>query len=111
MIYISQWKIETSKYNFTIIDAPGHRDMFKNMITGTSQPDVAVLVVASASGEFDVGPSENGETREHTLWSNMLGVGQVNVGVNKMDEKSVNNSEKRYNEIKTRSATSGSTLA
>ena len=55
------------------------------MITGTSEADVAVLVVASAFGEFDVGPSENGETRDHILLSYTLGVRQMNVGVNKMD--------------------------
>ena len=73
-IDISLWKFETSKYYFTIIDAPGHRDFIKNMITGTSQADVAVLVVASASGEFEAGISKNGQTREHILLSYTLGV-------------------------------------
>ena len=81
------------------------------MITGTSQANVAVLVVASASGEFDVGTSENGETREHILLSYTLGVKHVIVALNKTDEKTANYSKKRYNETKTRSATSGSTLA
>ena len=100
-IDISLWKFETSKYYFTIIDAPGHRDFIKNMITGTSQADVAVLVVASASGEFEAGISKNGQTHEHILLSYTLGVKQMIVAVNKMDEKTVNYSEKRYNEIKT----------
>jgi elongation factor 1-alpha len=99
-IDIALWKFETTKYVFTIIDAPGHRDFIKNMITGTSQADVAVLVVASGTGEFEAGISANGQTREHALLAYTLGVKQMIVVVNKMDDKSVNYSEKRYNEIK-----------
>ncbi|KAL7719203.1 Elongation factor 1-alpha [Entamoeba marina] len=100
-IDISLWKFQTNKYYFTIIDAPGHRDFIKNMITGTSQADVAILIVASGSGEFEAGISKNGQTREHILLSYTLGVRQMIVAVNKMDDKSVNFSEKRFNEIKT----------
>ena len=71
------------------------------MITMTSEADVAVLVGASASGEFDIGTSQKGQTREHILLSYTLGVRQTNVGVNKMNEKTVNYSQKQYNEIKT----------
>ena len=71
------------------------------MTTGTSQADVAVLVVASASGEFDAGVSKNGQTREHILLSYTLGVKQMIAAVNQMDEKTANYSEKRDNEIKT----------
>ena len=59
------WKFETSKCNFTVIDTPGHRDFIRNVITVTSQADVTVVVVASASGEFEAGVSKNGRTREH----------------------------------------------
>jgi len=99
-IDIALWKFETQKYYFTIIDAPGHRDFIKNMITGTSQADCAVLVVASGQGEFEAGISKNGQTREHALLAYTLGVKQMICVVNKMDDKSVNWSEARYNEIK-----------
>jgi len=99
-IDIALWKFETAKYYFTIIDAPGHRDFIKNMITGTSQADVAVLVIASGTGEFEAGIAKNGQTREHALLAYTLGVKQMIVAVNKMDDKSVNWSEARFNEIK-----------
>jgi elongation factor 1-alpha len=99
-IDISLWKFETPKYYFTIIDAPGHRDFIKNMITGTSQADVAILVVASPTGEFEAGISKNGQTREHALLAYTLGVKQMIVIVNKMDDKAVNWSQARYEEIK-----------
>jgi len=99
-IDIALWKFETPKYYFTIIDAPGHRDFIKNMITGTSQADVAILVIASGTGEFEAGIAKNGQTREHALLAYTLGVKQMIVLVNKMDDKSVNWSEARFNEIK-----------
>jgi len=99
-IDIALWKFETTKYYFTIIDAPGHRDFIKNMITGTSQADVAILVIASGEGEFEAGISKNGQTREHALLAFTLGVKQMIVIVNKMDSPSVNWSEKRFEEIK-----------
>jgi len=99
-IDIALWKFETNKFHFTIIDAPGHRDFIKNMITGTSQADVALLVVASGQGEFEAGIAKNGQTREHALLAYTLGVKQLIVGVNKMDDKSVNYSKDRFEEIK-----------
>jgi len=99
-IDISLWKFETGKYHFTIIDAPGHRDFIKNMITGASQADVALLMIASPQGEFEAGIAKEGQTREHALLAFTLGVKQMIVCVNKMDEKTVNFSEERYNEIK-----------
>jgi len=98
-IDISLWKFETAKFHFTIIDAPGHRDFIKNMITGTSQADVALLMIASPPGEFEAGISKEGQTREHALLAFTLGVKQMIVCVNKMDEKTVNWSQSRFDEI------------
>merc|ERR1711973_357652 len=67
----------TAKYYVTIIDAPGHRDFIKNMITGTSQADCAVLIIAASTGEFEAGISKNGQTREHALLAYTLGVKQM----------------------------------
>jgi elongation factor 1-alpha len=70
------------------------------MITGTSQADVAILMIASPSGEFEAGISKEGQTREHALLAFTMGVKQMVVCMNKMDEKTVNYSQERYNEIK-----------
>merc|ERR1719328_616436 len=98
-IDIALWKFETNKYYVTIIDAPGHRDFIKNMITGTSQADCAVLIVAAGVGEFEAGISKNGQTREHALLAFTLGVKQLIIGVNKMDSTEPPYSEKRFSEI------------
>jgi elongation factor 1-alpha len=99
-IDIALWKFESPKSVFTIIDAPGHRDFIKNMITGTSQADAAILVIASAQGEFEAGYAKEGQTREHALLAFTLGVKQMVVACNKMDAESVNYSEERFEEIK-----------
>jgi elongation factor 1-alpha len=98
-IDIALWKFETSKFYFTIIDAPGHRDFIKNMITGTSQADIAVLVIASPTGEFEAGISKNGQTREHALLAFTLGVKQMIVACNKMDGTTPPYCQPRYDEI------------
>jgi len=99
-IDIQLMKFLTKKYDVTIIDAPGHRDFIKNMITGTSQADCAVLIIASSTGEFEAGISKNGQTREHALLAYTLGVKQMIVGVNKIDNTEPPYSEKRFTEIK-----------
>jgi len=93
-------KFETKKYFFTIIDAPGHRDFVKNMITGASQADAAILVVSAKRGEFEAGIGPGGQTREHAFLAYTLGVNQLAVAINKMDDPSVNWSQERYEEVK-----------
>jgi len=99
-IDIALWKFESEKSVFTIIDAPGHRDFIKNMITGTSQADVAILMIASPAGEFESGWSKDGQTREHALLAFTMGVKQMICCTNKMDSTEPKYSEARYNEIK-----------
>merc|ERR1712072_79797 len=97
----------TDKYHYTIIDAPGHRDFIKNMISGASQADVALLMVPANKGGFETSIQKGdhkksevpGQTRQHARLLHLLGVEQIIVGVNKMDDKSVKYSEDRYKEI------------
>merc|ERR1712070_1122797 len=98
-IDIALWKFETPKYHCTVIDAPGHRDFIKNMITGTSQADCSVLIIDSTNGGFEAGISKDGQTREHALLSFTLGVKQMIVALNKMDATEPKYSKNRYEEI------------
>jgi len=99
-IDLAYWRFDTDKYTFTIIDAPGHRDFIKNMITGTSQADCAILVSSAKKGEFEVGIEAGGQTREHSFLQYTLGVSQLIVALNKMDDATVNWSKERYEECK-----------
>ncbi len=92
-IDVAHRKFETDKYYFTIIDAPGHRDFVKNMITGTSQADAAVLVVSAREGAQE-------QTREHIFLARTLGVPQMIVAINKMDATQPPYSEQRFKEVK-----------
>lgn len=93
-------QFQTKKYNFTVIDAPGHRDFIKNMITGASQADACILFCSAKKGEFEAGIGAGGQTREHAFLAFTLGIRQVVVAINKMDDPIVNYSQERYNEIK-----------
>merc|ERR1711981_1263025 len=94
----------TDKYHYTIIDAPGHRDFIKNMISGAAQADVALLMVPANKGGFETSIQKGnhkknevqGQTRQHARLLHLLGVDQIIVGINKMDDKSVNFSKDRY---------------
>ena len=78
-------KFETPKYFFTLIDAPGHRDFVKNMITGASEADCAVLVLSAKEGETDTAVAPGGQAREHAFLLKTLGVNQIIIAINKMD--------------------------
>jgi len=99
-IDVAYLKFETPKYFFTIIDAPGHRDFIKNMITGASQSDAAILLISAKRGEFEAGIGPGGQTREHAFLAYTLGVSQMVVAINKMDDASVDWKQERYDEIK-----------
>lgn len=99
-IDLSFQKFETQKNFYTIIDAPGHRDFIKNMITGASQADVSILVVSGKKGEFEVAVGPGGQAREHAYLARTLGVKQMVVAINKMDDQTVKYEEERYKECK-----------
>jgi len=90
-IDLSYKKIMTDKFQITIIDAPGHRDFVKNMITGASQADAAFLVISAPSG---VEP----QTTEHLWLLRTMGVKNIAVAINKMDD--VGYKEERFNKVK-----------
>src|SRR3989338_3096015 len=90
-IDIMHQKFDTPKYYFTLIDAPGHRDFVKNMITGASQADAAIVVCSAKEGVQE-------QTKEHIFLIKVLGVGQVVVAINKMD--SVGYDKAKYNATK-----------
>ena len=93
-IDVAHKKFETPKYEVTIVDCPGHRDFIKNMITGASQADAAVLVVDVNDAKTGIQP----QTREHMFLARTLGIKQIAVCINKMD--TVNYSQEEYEKMK-----------
>lgn len=91
-IDVSHKKFDTEKYYFTIIDAPGHRDFVKNMITGASQADAAILTCSAIEGP-------QAQTKEHIFLAKTLGIDQLVVAVNKMDADSVKFDQAKFNEV------------
>lgn len=90
-IDIAHKRFDTAKYYYTIVDCPGHRDFVKNMITGASQADAAILTVDAKDGVME-------QTKEHVFLATTLGINQLIIAVNKID--SVGYSEERFNEVK-----------
>jgi len=90
-IDIAHKRFDTAKFYFTVVDCPGHRDFVKNMITGASQADAAILVVAAPDGVME-------QTKEHVFLARTLGINQIIIAVNKMD--AVKYDQKRFEEVK-----------
>ena len=93
-IDVAHKRFDTDKYYITIIDAPGHRDFVKNMITGTSQADAAILVVAAPDGVM-------AQTKEHMFLARTLGVKQMIIAINKVDDTKPPYDKARYEAVKT----------
>jgi elongation factor 1-alpha len=95
-IDVAHQRFDTAKYYFTIVDCPGHRDFVKNMITGASQADAAILVCSGKDGV-------QSQTKEHVFLSRTLGINQLIIAINKMDE--VNYDKAKFESVKTELST------
>lgn len=99
-IQVSMKVVNTAKHTVNILDCPGHRGFLKNMITGTAQADVAVIIVPAAQGEFERAITETGTLYEHIVLAHTLGVSKAIVAINKLDTLgSEADAQARFNEI------------
>lgn len=101
-VEVGRAKFSTANKRYTLLDAPGHSKYVPNMIEGTAQADVGILVISARKGEFEAGFDKGGQTREHAMLAKTLGIQKLIVLVNKMDEKTVKWSEERYNQIQSK---------
>lgn len=85
-INANYWKLQSVIRSYCLIDAPGHRDYIKNMLTGTAQAEVAILVIDAGIDGFKTGFAPDGMTRTHALLLQTMGVKQLVVAINKMDD-------------------------
>ncbi|KAJ2796910.1 translation termination factor GTPase eRF3, partial [Coemansia furcata] len=93
---------ETTKRRYTILDAPGHKNYVPHMLSGAAQADVGVLIISARKGEFETGFERGGQTQEHAVLAKTAGVRHLVVAINKMDDKTVEWSKERYDEIITK---------
>ena len=98
-VEVARARFETEKKRYVVLDAPGHKTFVPNMITGTAQADVAILVISARKGEFEAGYEKGGQTREHAMLAKTLGVQQLIVVINKMDSTEPEWDQKRYAQI------------
>jgi peptide chain release factor subunit 3 len=95
----------TDRKRITLLDAPGHKSYVPSMITGATQADIGCLVISARKGEFEAGFDKGGQTTEHMMLAKTLGINKLLVMVNKMDEPTVQWSEERYKDIKSKLTT------
>jgi len=98
-VEVGRAHFETERKRYTILDAPGHRAYVPNMIGGAAQADIGVLVISAKKGEFESGFEKDGQTREHATLAKTLGIDQLVVVINKMDDPTVEWSQERYDDI------------
>merc|ERR1712125_76953 len=98
-VEVGRAHFETENKRFTILDAPGHKSYVPNMIGGASQADIGVLLISARKGEFETGFEKGGQTGEHALLAKTLGVEQLVLAINKMDDPTVEWSKSRYDDI------------
>lgn len=98
-VEVGRAQFTTQQKRYTLLDAPGHKNYVPNMIGGAQQADVGVLVISARKGEFETGFDRGGQTREHAMLAKTLGIKRLIVLVNKMDEKTVNWDQARFDAI------------